>query len=530
MHLASAIEHNLFNVPLCTDKTARLHRMKWFVRLGKAQMEHVSPVHMRRGIGTKRQIKDMKPADHRSASGEEHGHDSLSVHELLALHDPTFLDMYEWLSSSTKNNSSSQHYPLTLSPPTAESLHNDTPTAVEEKPEDDDIPETVATRRLEKQSPSPIMSEHDPSKDEGRYNPQLLSSPIAEVSNNLIDIAAVAKTDVDTPNIIPSSNVSQQGSLKQLQVSMASKDSVDCEDFMDCEDSMANEDFINKLGPVGISRSATSSRKLKARMRAGTYTINKSRQNTFESECLLSDPHTEFRYGEVWQVFHSRCGNWFRMTEAYNSTRFRQHIKKCKMMGGGSKFTTLNSFFTKQPLVAKQTPKKMVDCDIVMVDVAPQTAEYPCLGITASHDQRVSTFIMRTGAEGGGARSVTKIANTLFNMTYGELSERRKSQVDAAQMHEWTFRFDRLRMAIHSSKCNKLVSAPQGDDGPHTCNQCLTMYKSDKRLKSGLQKPMPKAENFKYLNEQYQGKSTAERYAKTQGLLELIQDKVCFLQ
>jgi hypothetical protein len=96
-------------------------------------------------------------------------------------------------------------------------------------------------------------------------------------------------------------------------------------------------------------------------------------------------------------------------------------------------------------------------------------------------------------------------------------------------MHEWSFRIDRLRMAIHSLKCNKFVSAPQGDDGPHTCNQCLSMYESDQRLKSGLQKPMPKSTNFKFLNEQYQGKSTAERYAKTQGLLEIIQDKVCFL-
>lgn len=96
-------------------------------------------------------------------------------------------------------------------------------------------------------------------------------------------------------------------------------------------------------------------------------------------------------------------------------------------------------------------------------------------------------------------------------------------------MHEWSFRFDRVRMAIHSSKCKKSVSAPQGNDVPHTCNECLSMYESDKRLKSGLQKPMPKLENFKYLNEQYQGKSTAERYAKTQGLLEIIRDKVCLL-
>ena len=40
------------------------------------------------------------------------------------------------------------------------------------------------------------------------------------------------------------------------------------------------------------------------------------------------------------------------MTEPYNATRFRQHIKGCKKMGSSSKFTTLNSFVVKGP--AKQ--------------------------------------------------------------------------------------------------------------------------------------------------------------------------------
>jgi len=122
---------------------------------------------------------------------------------------------------------------------------------------------------------------------------------------------------------------------------------------------------------------------------------------------------------------------------------------------------------------------------------------------------------------------VTKIADELFNKPHGELSERKKSLVDMAQMHEWSFRFDRLHIAIHSMKCKKVVSAPEDDDNPHTCHECLSMYNSDQRLKTGLRKPMPKPEHFKYLNEQYQGKSTAEHYAKTQGLLEIIQDKVC---
>ena len=191
-------------------------------------------------------------------------------------------------------------------------------------------------------------------------------------------------------------------------------------------------------------------------------------------------------------------------------------------MGSGSKFTTLNSFFVKGP--AQQTEARRVEKATVLSRMA---TDYPCLGITANHDNRVPNFITRTGADGGGAQSVTRIADKLFNKPYGELSERKKSQVDTAQMHEWTFRFDRLRMAIHSTKCKTVVSAPEDDEGPHTCCECLCMYDSDQRLKSGLRKPMPKPEHFKYLNEQYQGKSTAEHYAKTQGLLEIIQDKVC---
>jgi hypothetical protein len=276
-------------------------------------------------------------------------------------------------------------------------------------------------------------------------------------------------------------------------------------------------DRVVEMGPVGISRSAIASQKLKAEMRAGTHKINKFQQKNFEDECRISDPHVKFRYGENWRVFHSRCGKWLVMTEAYNSTRFRQHLKGCKKMGSGSKFTTLNSFLVKAPAQQMEAKKAAK---------APVLANYPCLGITASHDERVPKFITRTGADGGGARSITKIAEELFNKAYGELSERKKSQVDTAQMHEWSFHFDRLRMAIHSSKCKKLVAAPKLNDGTHTCRECLDMHNSDQRLKSGLQKPMPNPENFKYLNEQYQGKSTAERYAKTQGLLEIILDKV----
>src|SRR5882762_668346 len=55
----------------------------------------------------------------------------------------------------------------------------------------------------------------------------------------------------------------------------------------------------------------------------------------------------------------------------------------------------------------------------------------------------------------------------------------------------------------------------------------LAKRKSDTRLRSALWVNMPQDENFKHLNHRFQGKSNAERYPKTQGLLSLIEDKVC---
>ena len=229
--------------------------MKWFVHLGKAQMEHVSPSHIYWGIGTERQIQDVRPADQRKF-GKDKEYGSLSVNELLTLHDPTFPDMYEWIMLSSKDNSDRQLYPQTISAPIA---------AVEE--EDGDIPEIIATTPLEKWSLSSSSPDHDPLKDNEQYDyapAQIPSNLIAEASNTLLDIAAVAKMDVDTPEVAPSPNLLQQNLLKQLQASTAGEDSMDSEDLLASKDIMGREDFIDKFGPVGISHSAIASKKLKA--------------------------------------------------------------------------------------------------------------------------------------------------------------------------------------------------------------------------------------------------------------------------
>jgi hypothetical protein len=270
---------------------------------------------------------------------------------------------------------------------------------------------------------------------------------------------------------------------------------------------------------VGISRSAVARRKLQADMEAGTHTINKTRQQNFKDECLVADSLAKFRFeGADWLVFHSSCGKWQKMTEGYASSRFRTHVNKCPSTGTSAKFTTLSGFF---PKAGQEKTTKALKATTKL-----RSSFHPCSGITEEHDERVPIFIRRTGADGGGARSVTAIAMELFDTSYGTLSSHDKLRVDRTQTHEWSFRFDHRQLAIYSTACEKTTSVLDNSNGPHTCRTCLTLYAKDQRFKSGLRVATPDDENYRHLNEIYRGKSDGERYAKTQGLQALFEDKV----
>jgi hypothetical protein len=196
----------------------------------------------------------------------------------------------------------------------------------------------------------------------------------------------------------------------------------------------------NTVTLVGISQSAMASQKLKADMKAGTFVPNKAKRSNFEESCLAMDLGATFRCGESWKVFHSNCGNWYTMLEAYNTTKFRQHAETCKKTKASSnstkpmRFSMINKFFTPVGTSTKTQSKHQFDVIVT---------EYLCLGIMAIHDSCVPIFICRTGANGGGACSITDIAKELFQKPYSELSELKKSWVDTTQMQEWSFCFDR---------------------------------------------------------------------------------------
>src|ERR1700733_12674934 len=96
---------------------------------------------------------------------------------------------------------------------------------------------------------------------------------------------------------------------------------------------------------IGISRSATASRKLKQSMMDGSLIISPQKQCNYEQEIRLIDREAAFQYGSTWTVYHSQCGKWFTRSEAYNTTKFKLHAKSYKASSG--KTSTIDAWAKK---------------------------------------------------------------------------------------------------------------------------------------------------------------------------------------
>lgn len=230
-------------------------------------------------------------------------------------------------------------------------------------------------------------------------------------------------------------------------------------------------------GPIGISLSAMASKKLKASMLDGTFKVNSARLERFKTTCRMYDMSAEFRLEEKWRVYHSVCGKWYTMKEAYSVTRFRSHVAACRVRlkqlasvrpkaevekTGGLparptppsqsflRTSTLDKWAKKMGWTTKERQRSQLKeeaPDLVLEQAtsdeavlassggvaAPRVAggggdedtaagakrymsnAVPCSGITASCEPRVVTYLERTGTRGGSAPSVTSVARTLFN-------------------------------------------------------------------------------------------------------------------
>ena len=79
----------------------------------------------------------------------------------------------------------------------------------------------------------------------------------------------------------------------------------------------------------------------------------------------------------------------------------------------------------------------------------PELKKVPCPGITVSDDPWVLQYLKRTGASGGGGRSLAVIAKQVYKKLFSQLSKKtNKKVVVDKQMQEWKWKNDHMNHRV----------------------------------------------------------------------------------
>ncbi|KAI0629632.1 hypothetical protein C8Q77DRAFT_1065756 [Trametes polyzona] len=363
-------------------------------------------------------------------------------------------------------------------------------------------------------------------------------------------------TDLALPTSPPSSLAPLTSLLTDLALPTSPPtDLSDCSSDSDLSDQVVKKRRTME-GYVGASASAVASQRLKNSMRDGSFKPNPARLRRFKTTCQEYDALAEFSLEDKWKVYHSECGRWYTMKEAYHTQRFRAHVATCskrlehlaaghclkgkaagptvhhgspvphrtstldswaKSLGWTKKKPTLSS----TPLAKRKRPGAGTDEASRGAGRGRKLETVPCAGLTASSEPRVLTYLRRTGAQGGGAPSVTSLARSLFkneSIIFAELSREDKETVLTEQKHRWAWHNDHTRLAVYSTACNKTVKL--GSVCP-PCEQVLYT----KAFRNAMNVPMPDKENCRFINNQYRNAVLGKLFARVYGLDELLEDK-----
>ena len=299
-------------------------------------------------------------------------------------------------------------------------------------------------------------------------------------------------------------------------------------------------------GGNGLSWSAVTSRRLRESARSGEFVIDERKKKRFEEKCIEMDCGAEFRYQDVgWQVLHSRCSKWFKMSEPYNTTKFKLHVGTCKVKGKGRNASIMSFFKPRDPNDINATEAKVkitvsarkqifvgggaststLAIDSSRLDNQLVSRTHPCLGISDIQDHRVSTYISRTVVEGAGSISLQKATKQLYSdAKYSELTDNQKSTVTIAQAHLRSWSINRELQVVFSTNCAKFVERSQRPTKT-ICGNCEKVASSDS-FKRALRVKPPPLETMKFIPNKYRNAlaDLGAKFANIHGLSELLRE------
>jgi len=282
----------------------------------------------------------------------------------------------------------------------------------------------------------------------------------------------------------------------------------------------------------GTSQSAKASRAMRENFRNGTLKIEPWRIEAWKKKVLKDDPKAEFDPKDICRARHSGCGKYVRMKDPCNIGRWKDHILSCNKKTSKNPAAGTPTLF--QLGWAKITQagrkKKKVSGDNSASNDSELESESeldkaPCPGITVSDTPLVLQYLKRTGASGGGGRSLPVIAKQLFKKFFSQLSKKanRKVVVDT-QMHEWKWKNDHVNHRVYAMACQQTV-VNRSPKPPHLCSECNIVLRS-KTFRSAIRKPISSDKNSKFINYRFRNPLLGTIYARTIGVREIVEDEV----
>ncbi|KAJ7292486.1 hypothetical protein C8J57DRAFT_1456964 [Mycena rebaudengoi] len=283
---------------------------------------------------------------------------------------------------------------------------------------------------------------------------------------------------------------------------------------------------------MGTSRSAVAARVALAALKAGAVEINPEKLEAWKKEIREIDPDASFPDDDIRRVRHSKCGSSFLVKSLYNVSRFNSHVKDCKGKlaanvkdkSGKVKGTTkgAGTMSMKTLLTSGWASKsKKTATDTVTPKPPKAHVTKPCPGITEYDLEHVPQYLRRSGALGGGSRSVYRIAQDLFHVAFSALNKRKKDEVLDVQQHEQKWRNDHANLRVFSTDCRKTAEL-EAKSQPLPCSSCSKLL-SNRAFRTAVNKEPPADGSYIYVNERFRNQALGEMYARTIGLKDIIE-------
>ncbi|CDO78141.1 hypothetical protein BN946_scf184719.g3 [Trametes cinnabarina] len=244
-------------------------------------------------------------------------------------------------------------------------------------------------------------------------------------------------------------------------------------------------------GPVGLSKSAQASRAVRLQVSSGNFVWSETKLKNWKWKIWKIDDNAVL-HDDNMHVRCSKCGQWWKIKEPYEAYRYRTHFTSCKQTGAPT-LQQLSEWF-------EWSFKRVPDTSPPKDSLAAAPNYHPCCGVSPEDDERIGTYLRRTGAVGGGGRSIVVIAKEKLSKTFSELTRQQKQAVIDAQIseHKWWNDFgERASM-------------------PRTASVKIDSFRR------AIDKPIPTDKNYVFVNRFYRDPVLGELYAKTVGLRDLI--------